>query len=69
MHELELIKSSLIYSFLGIAIMLAVFWIVEKIAPQNLWKEIVEKQNMALAVMSGFFMLAIAWIIGSAIHG
>ena len=63
------ILNSILYSFLGIAILVIAFVIVEVITPKhNLWKEVVEKQNMALAIVAGFFMLSIAIIIASAIH-
>ena len=61
--------NSVLYSFLVIAILVIAFVIVEVITPKhNLWKEVVEKQNMALALVAGFFMLSIAIIIASAIH-
>ena len=63
------VLNSVLYSFLGIAILVIAFVIVEVITPRhNLWKEVVEKQNMALAIVAGFFMLSIAIIIASAIH-
>jgi uncharacterized membrane protein YjfL (UPF0719 family) len=63
------ILNSVIYSFLGIAVLVISFVVVEKLTPRhNLWKEIVEKQNTALAIVAGFFMLAIAIIVASAIH-
>ncbi|THU40909.1 DUF350 domain-containing protein [Niastella caeni] len=63
------IVNSILYSFLGIAILVIAFWIVEMLTPRhNLWKEVVEKQNMALAIVAGFFMLSIAIIIASAVH-
>lgn len=63
------VLNSILYSFLGIAILVIAFVIVEVITPKhNLWKEVVEKQNMALAIVAGFFMLSIAIIIASAIH-
>ena len=63
------VVNSILYSFLGIAILVVAFIIVEVITPKhNLWKEVVEKQNMALALVAGFFMLSIAIIIASAIH-
>jgi putative membrane protein len=61
--------NSILYSFLGIAILVIVFVLVEVLTPRhNLRKEIIEKQNMAVAVLAGFFMLAMAIIIASAIH-
>lgn len=69
MHNMQPILNSILYSFLGIAILVITFIIIEKATPKhNLWKEVVEKQNMALALVAGFFMLAIAIIIASAIH-
>jgi putative membrane protein len=61
--------NSILYSFLGIAILVIAFVIVEVLTPKhNLRQEILEKQNMAVAILAGFFMLAVAIIIASAIH-
>ena len=67
--HLKYLMAALVYSVLGVAILLASFWIIEKISPENLWKEIIEKQNNALAILAASFMIAIAIIISSAIHG
>jgi len=69
MINMKYVVASVVYSFLGIAVLVISFVVVEKITPQNLWKEIVEKQNKALAMMAAAFMIAIALIISSAIHG
>jgi putative membrane protein len=69
MINMKYVVASVVYSFLGIAVLVISFVVVEKITPQNLWKEIVEKQNKALAIMAAAFMIAIALIISSAIHG
>jgi putative membrane protein len=66
--DLKSIIGSLIYSFLGIFVLVISFVIIEKITVLNLWKEISEKKNTALAIMAMGFMLAIAIIIASAIH-
>lgn len=60
---------SLVYSLLGIIILVVSFVVIERISPQQLWKEIIEKQNTALAIVAAAFMIAIALIISSAIHG
>lgn len=63
------IVNSILYSFLGIAILIIAFVLVEVLTPRhNLRREILEKQNLAVAVLAGFFMLAIAVIVASAIH-
>jgi uncharacterized membrane protein YjfL (UPF0719 family) len=66
--ELKYVLASLLYSFIGIAILGICFWIFEKITPENIWKELIEKQNIAIAIISAAFMIAMAIIIGSAIH-
>lgn len=66
--EMKYVIASVLYSFIGIAILLVAFIIVEKITPENLWKEILQNKNMALALMAVGFMLSIAIIIASAIH-
>ena len=67
--NIKYILSSVLYSFIGIAILLISFWVIERITPENLWKEILVNKNSALAIMAAGFMLAIAIIIASAIHG
>jgi putative membrane protein len=65
----NLILNSVIYSFLGIAILVVAFFLLEVMTPKhNLRKEILENKNIALALLAGFFMLSVAIIIASAIH-
>jgi putative membrane protein len=63
------VVSALVFSGMGIVILSMAFWLFDKITPGNLWKEIVEEQNIALAITAAAFTLAIAQIIASAIHG
>ena len=63
------IVNSILYSFLGVGILIIAFVMVEVLTPKhNLRREILEKQNVAVAILAGFFMLAIAIIVASAIH-
>jgi uncharacterized membrane protein YjfL (UPF0719 family) len=66
--EWKYVLASLVYSVVGILILGVSFWIWEKVTPENLWKEILEKQNVALAIVAAAFMIALAIIISSAIH-
>ena len=66
--EWSYVLSSVIFSLVGIIVLGVSFWIFEMITPENLWKEIIEKQNIALAIVSAAFMIAIAIIIGAAVH-
>jgi uncharacterized membrane protein YjfL (UPF0719 family) len=69
MLKMKYVVASVVYSLIGVVVLLVCFIIIEKVSPQNLWREIIEKQNIALSIMAAAFMLAIAIIISSAIHG
>jgi putative membrane protein len=63
------IINSVIYSFLGIAILLVCYVIIEKITPEKTWHEIAQNKNTALAIIFGAFIIGISIIISAAIHG
>jgi len=67
--SMKYIIASLVFSVIGIVVLSFSFIIFDKITPGNLWKEIVEEQNIALAITTAAFTLAIAQIIAAAIHG
>ena len=67
--QLKYILASVLYSFIGVIILLIAFWLVDKFTPENTWKEIVQNKNMALAIVTAAFIIAIGMIISSAIHG
>ena len=69
----ELIKpgvvlSSLVFALMGVIIFWLCFIIIDKITPYDLWGEIVEKQNVALALVVASMSLGICVIIAAAIH-
>ncbi len=66
--EWKYILASIVYSVIGISILSISFWIFEKVTPGTLWRELIEEHNTALAVVAGAFIIAMAIIIGSAIH-
>ena len=66
--NINVITNSIIYAFLGVAIFCITFYVVDRLTPFNLWKELVEKQNTALAVVVGFAALGICVIVAAAIH-
>lgn len=63
------IFNSLIFSILGIVILLLAYFLVEKLTPENTWKEIVEKNNVSIAIVFAAFIIGISMIISAAIHG
>lgn len=60
---------SLLYALLGVAVFWISFVVVDKLTPYKLWEEIVEKQNVALAIVVGAMCIAIGLIVSAAVHG
>lgn len=63
------VVAALVFSAIGIIVLAISFVVFDKITPGNLWKEIVEEKNVALAITTAAMTLAMAQIIASAIHG
>ena len=57
-----------VFALLGIVIFILAFVVVDRVTPYSLWKEIVEEQNVALAVLLGAASIGICVIIASAVH-
>jgi putative membrane protein len=64
----QVLVNSLVYSLLGIAVFWLAFLIIDKVTPYNLWKEINQERNMALAIVVAAMCLGIAIIVAAAIH-
>ncbi|CAM3948011.1 DUF350 domain-containing protein [Flavobacterium branchiophilum] len=66
---IKLVLNSIVFSIVGILILLCTYFIIEKITPENTWKEISQNKNTALAIIVGAFIIGISMIISAAIHG
>jgi uncharacterized membrane protein YjfL (UPF0719 family) len=66
--RLDHFVNAMIYAFLGVVIYWIAFVISDKLTPVDLWGEIVQKQNIALAILVGFMSLGIGIIIAAAVH-
>ena len=60
--------NALIYAIFGVFILVLSFFVLDKLTPFHLWREVVEKQNVAVALLAGMMALGIAIIIASAVH-
>lgn len=74
MMEIEWFKpgiffGSMLFALMGVAVFWVCFLIVDKLTPYDLWAEIVEKRNMALAIVVGAMCIAIGLIVSAAVHG
>jgi len=61
--------ATVIYSLLGIVIFAVGFFIISRVTPFSLRKEIEEDQNTALAIVIASVILGLAIVIAAAIHG
>ena len=59
---------SMLYALMGVAIFWISFLIIDKLTPYNLWDEIVEKKNVALAIVVGAMCIAIGLIVAAAVN-
>jgi len=61
--------AALLYSLMGIVLFTITFFVIVKLAPFSIRKEIEDDQNTALGVIIGAVFIGIALIISSAIAG
>ncbi|MDF3024968.1 MAG: hypothetical protein K0R10_2329 [Alphaproteobacteria bacterium] len=68
--NMKYVYAALAYSGLGIVILGFAFTLFDIITPKfSIWKELVEKQNIAMAIFLASLMVSMAIIISSAVHG
>ncbi len=68
--NLKYVVSAVVFAGIGLVVFLIGFVVLDLLTPKvNIWKELTEKQNNAVAILVGACVIGIAIIIGSAIHG
>ena len=60
---------SMLFALMGVAIFWICFVIIDKLTPYDLWSEIIEKKNVALAIVVGAMCIAIGLIVSASVHG
>lgn len=60
---------SLLFSAIGLTIMLLFLVVMTRVLPFSIRKEIEEDQNTALGIIMGAIIIGIAMIISAAVHG
>lgn len=63
------VVSSAVFAAIGLAVFGIAFFLITKIAPFSMKKEIEEDQNIALGIIVAGVLIGIALIISAAIHG
>lgn len=57
-----------VFSLLGVVLFVVSFWVLDRLSPYDLWKEILEEHNTALAVLIGLVALGLSIIIAAAVN-
>ena len=65
-HSRALVDS-IVYSIVGTAVLGVSFYVIEKLLPFSMRKEIAEDQNVALGIILGAFVIGLSLIIAAAI--
>jgi len=61
--------AAVVYSVIGILILLITLWLMNRYAPFSIHREIEEDQNVAVGIVIGAVLLGISIIIAAAIVG
>lgn len=59
--------SAVLFGAIGIFMFVLALWVIRKVSPFSIEKEIAEDQNVALGIMLGAMMIGLAIILGQAI--
>ncbi len=57
------IVDSVVYATIGTVFLLMSFWVIEKLLPFSITKEIADDQNVGLGIILGAFILGISLIL------
>lgn len=62
------VVAALVFAAVGVAVLLLSFVTLDRLTPYDLWKEVVDEKNTALALLIGLIALGVSIIIAAAIH-
>lgn len=60
---------SIAFALIGVLVFWLCFVVIDKLTPYDLWAEIIEKRNLALAIVVAAMCIAIGLIVAASIHG
>jgi putative membrane protein len=66
---LDLIVETLAFTLIGLVLFALAFWIIVKVSPFSIRKELEEDQNIALGIVIAAVIIGIALIVSAAVHG
>jgi uncharacterized membrane protein YjfL (UPF0719 family) len=66
--RIDFVLNAALFALVGVALFIGSFAAIGRLTPHDFWTEIVEKQNMALAVFMSALSLGLSLIIAAAMH-
>lgn len=67
--DIQPFVAALVYSLVGVVLFALAFYVIVRVAPFSVRKEIEEDQNVALGIIIASVFIGIALIISAAMHG
>jgi putative membrane protein len=68
-HTTQALVLAVVFSLVGIAVFGLAFFVITKLTPFSIRKEIEEDQNTALGIIIGSVVIGLSIIIAASIHG
>jgi putative membrane protein len=65
----DLVVETLAFTLIGLLLFAIAFWIIVKVSPFSIRKELEDDQNIALGIVIASVIIGIALIVSAAIHG
>ena len=65
----EAMVSTAVFAGIGLVVFGIAFWLMTRLAPFSIKKEIEEDHNVAFAVILGAVILGVAHIVAATVHG
>jgi putative membrane protein len=65
----DLVVETLAFTLIGLLLFAIAFWIIVKVSPFSIRKELEDDQNIALGIVIASVIIGIAMIVSAAIHG
>ena len=68
-HLVQELVSAILFSLVGLGVFGLAFFIMSKMTPFSIRKEIEQDQNTALGILIGSIIIGLSLIISASIHG
>jgi putative membrane protein len=68
-HLTLALAQAIIFSLVGIGVVGLALWVITKLTPFSIRKEIEDDQNVALGIIMGSVVIGLSIIIAASIHG